>query len=91
MADRMSVWTAHMAAATKGNGSSVSMKSAAPSTAETMVHSPTLQYIKLSSPHPMQVISQERANPSFPVRELTYYMDGGKAYHRGQGKDYAPT
>ncbi|KAH9249269.1 hypothetical protein BASA81_012996 [Batrachochytrium salamandrivorans] len=74
----MSVLTAHMAAATKGNGSSVSMKSAAPSTAETMVHSPDASIHQVELPHPMQVISQERANPSFPVRELTYYMDGGK-------------
>ncbi|OAJ42932.1 hypothetical protein BDEG_26323 [Batrachochytrium dendrobatidis JEL423] len=31
---------------------------------------------------PTQLITQERANPSFPVRELTYFMDGGKEVTR---------
>ncbi|EGF79196.1 hypothetical protein BATDEDRAFT_89509 [Batrachochytrium dendrobatidis JAM81] len=33
-------------------------------------------------PLPTQLITQERANPSFPVRELTYFMDGGKEVTR---------
>ncbi|ORX65646.1 acyl-CoA oxidase [Basidiobolus meristosporus CBS 931.73] len=29
-------------------------------------------------PRPTESIAAERANPSFPVRELTYYLDGGE-------------
>ncbi|KAL1918951.1 uncharacterized protein VTP21DRAFT_2332 [Calcarisporiella thermophila] len=29
-------------------------------------------------PHPMEMMAKERQKASFPVRELTYYLDGGK-------------
>ncbi|KAJ3158477.1 fatty-acyl coenzyme A oxidase [Irineochytrium annulatum] len=30
------------------------------------------------APHPTKTIAAERANPSFPVREMTFFLDGGE-------------
>ncbi|KAK9760821.1 fatty-acyl coenzyme A oxidase, partial [Basidiobolus ranarum] len=32
----------------------------------------------LQPPKPTESLAAERANPSFPIRELTYYLDGGE-------------
>ncbi|ORY03517.1 acyl-CoA oxidase [Basidiobolus meristosporus CBS 931.73] len=33
---------------------------------------------KSQPPKPTESLAEERANPSFPIRELTYYLDGGE-------------
>ncbi|ORX97270.1 acyl-CoA oxidase [Basidiobolus meristosporus CBS 931.73] len=32
----------------------------------------------MQTPSPTESLAAERANPSFPIRELTYYLDGGE-------------
>jgi hypothetical protein len=50
----------------------------------------------ISMIHPTDSIKAERQSPSFPIREMTYFLDGGEKQtkvqttHVAQGKNHAP-